>query len=57
MQLRPKPVCVECDAGDAKIVALFTREHYCGRYCFAEGSIKYARLIIRFTEEEGYEQG
>ena len=46
--------CAECDAEEPKIVTLFMREHYCGRFCLAEGQLKHARLIIRVAEEGIY---
>lgn len=44
-------LCAECDTPDPKIIALYTRERYCGRYCFAEGQLKHTRLILRATAE------
>ena len=52
MQVRPKPTCTMCEAPEAKVIMLFTREHFCGRYCFSEGSLRYAQLIIRYAEWE-----
>lgn len=45
-------VCGECDTPDPKITTLFTREQYCGRFCLAEGQLKYVRMIIRARAEE-----
>lgn len=45
-------VCAECDVSEPKIIALYTRERYCGRYCLAEGQLKYHRMILRATAEE-----
>lgn len=45
-------LCAECDTPEPKIIAFYTRERYCGRYCFAEGQLKHARLIIRMAAEE-----
>ena len=42
---KPTPSCVECETPNAKIEALFTRELYCGRFCLAEGQLKYVNLL------------
>jgi len=52
MKLAPKPMCAECDTPDAKIVTLFLRNCYCGRFCLAEGQMKIARWLIRIKAEE-----
>lgn len=44
-------VCQECDA-EAKIITLFLRNTYCGRYCLAEGQLKLARWLSRLKAEE-----
>lgn len=44
-------LCAECDAPDPKVITLFTREHYCGRHCLAEGQMKYCRMILRANAE------
>lgn len=45
-------VCVECDTPDPKIITLFVREHFCGRYCLAEGQVKFERLLRRAIATE-----
>ncbi len=47
---KPTPKCAECEA-PAKIEALFTREAYCGRFCLAEGQLKYVRMVLRCQAE------
>lgn len=44
--------CVECDASIAKVIRMYTHEHYCGRYCLSEGQLKHTRLILRMRAEE-----
>jgi hypothetical protein len=48
--------CAECDAPDSKIIYIFTREHYCGAYCTAEGFMKLTRMFER-AKAEGIEHG
>jgi len=52
----PPPTCNECDAPDARIITLFTRNTYCGRFCLAEGQTKYCRMILR-AQAEGIDNG
>lgn len=52
MQVHITYLCAECDTPEPKIIALFTRERYCGRFCLAEGQLKHTRLIIRMAAEE-----
>lgn len=52
MKVPIKYLCAECNAPDPKIVTLFVREQYCGRYCLAEGQLKHTRLILRMAAEE-----
>lgn len=52
MHIQITYLCAECDAPDPKVITLFTREHYCGRACLAEGQLKYVRMIIRAQAEE-----
>jgi hypothetical protein len=47
---KPTPKCDECGA-PAKIEALLTRKAYCGRYCLAEGKLKYIRQVLRTNAE------
>jgi hypothetical protein len=47
---KPTPKCAECGA-PAKIEALLTRKAYCGRYCLAEGKLKYIRQALRAVAE------
>lgn len=49
--MKTAPKCSECDTPEAKVISLFIHEHYCGRYCLAEGQLKYARLILRANAE------
>lgn len=56
MQKRIDPICSECEAPEAKIITIYTREHYCGRHCLAEGQLKYARMILR-AKAEGIDHG
>jgi|tagenome__1003787_1003787.scaffolds.fasta_scaffold17231332_1 hypothetical protein len=52
---KPPPSCVECETPDARIEALFTRELYCGRFCLAEGQLKYVPFILRVNAEAKHE--
>jgi hypothetical protein len=52
---KPTPSCVECETPNAKIEALFTRELYCGRFCLAEGQLKYVRFVLRVNAEAHHE--
>lgn len=52
MHVHISHLCAECDAPDPKIIALYTRERYCGRYRLAEGQLKHTRLIILMAAEE-----
>lgn len=58
MALKPLPptICSECDAADAKIIFIFTREHYCGAACHTEGYAKFVRMIAR-AKAEGLDRG
>ncbi len=52
----PIVLCSECEAPGAKIIMLFTRTPYCGRYCRSEGEFKYIRMIMR-AKAEGIDNG
>lgn len=52
MHIPIKYLCAECDSEEPKIIALYTRERYCGRFCLAEGQLKHTRLILRMAAEE-----
>jgi hypothetical protein len=47
-----KPTCAECGSENARIITLFTRYTYCGRWCLSEGQCKYIRTILRMRAEE-----
>jgi hypothetical protein len=47
---KPTAKCAECGA-PAKIEALLARKVYCGRYCLAEGKLKYVRWVLRANAE------
>lgn len=49
-------LCSTCDTPEPKIITIFTRQHYCGRHCLAEGQLKYVQLILR-ANAEGIEHG
>ena len=53
MLLLSKPTPSETP--NAKIEALFTRELYCGRFCLAEGQLKYVRYVLRVNAEAKHE--
>lgn len=44
--------CSECPAEEPQIIALYTRERYCGRHCLAEGQLRHTRIILRMAAEE-----
>lgn len=52
MQVPIRYLCSECESEQPKVITLFTREHYCGRFCLAEGQLKYVRMILRTNPEE-----
>lgn len=58
MALKPLPstICCECDAPDACIIYIFTREHYCGAACHVEGYMKLTRMLKR-AKAEGLDNG
>lgn len=52
MQVLIHEVCSQCPAEDPKVIYIFTREKTCGKACFAEAQVAYARMIARFYATE-----
>lgn len=53
MKYFPKPVCYECGAPDAKVVAFITKSSYCGKLCLKKGRLKYNRIIAVLAKKQG----
>lgn len=52
MYVQIQLLCSECDAPAEKIIGIFTRERFCGAYCYEEWRLKFRRMLIRTTAEE-----